>query len=197
MLEFHLRRRCQHVLLDPAARRLARHFSPNQVTLLSLIFGLMTFPALVLGWVYSAILCLVISGYLDALDGTVARMTGRATPFGAVLDILCDRLVEIAVVLGLYSIDPASRGWACLIMLASILVIITGFLLAGIFVKNDSHKSFNYTPGLMERPEAFIFFAAMMLMPGYMTWLAVIFSLLVLYTAARRILDTKRLLEAP
>ena len=37
---------------------------------------------------------------LDGLDGVLARESGRATAFGAVLDSSCDRLTEIFLLLG-------------------------------------------------------------------------------------------------
>ncbi|MDE3036935.1 MAG: CDP-alcohol phosphatidyltransferase family protein [Pseudomonadota bacterium] len=197
MLEHHIRPLYQHIFVEPVAGRLARYFSPNAITLLSLATGVASAPVIAYGFPWLACSLLLISGYLDTLDGTVARLTGRATPFGAMLDVISDRWVEWAVILGLYAVDPATRGWPCLLMLGSVLIIITGFLSAGIFIKNDSHKSFNYTPGLMERPEAFTFFALMIFFPAAFTWLAWLFTLLVVYTAYVRVLQAGRILQSP
>jgi phosphatidylglycerophosphate synthase len=48
----------------------------------------------------------LISGLADAVDGIVARQTGRATAFGDFLDHVLDRLVETVILLGL----AAARG---------------------------------------------------------------------------------------
>jgi CDP-diacylglycerol--glycerol-3-phosphate 3-phosphatidyltransferase len=42
----------------------------------------------------------IVFSVLDLLDGAVARATGRATPYGAVLDAVFDRLSEGAVLAG-------------------------------------------------------------------------------------------------
>ncbi len=195
MLELYFRATCQRLVVDSPARLLGRYLSPNTITLLSLVTGVAAALAIIGIHPYLACVLLLVSGYFDMIDGTIARLFARTSPFGAMLDVFCDRMVEWAVILGLYGIDPVSRGWPALLMLGSVLIIITGFLSAAIFIKNDSHKSFNYTPGLMERPEAFAFFAVMICFPAAYVWLAVIFSLLVLYTAGRRMIQAWRILE--
>ncbi|MEQ1789119.1 MAG: CDP-alcohol phosphatidyltransferase family protein [Rickettsiales bacterium] len=194
MLETYIRSHFQRVLIDPIAKVLAQHFSPNQITIFSLITGLFAALCIALGWNLLACGLLLLSGYLDMLDGTVARMTGRSTAFGTMLDIMCDRTVEWAVIMGLYAVEPSTRGWLCLLMLGSVLIVVTSFLVAGIFVKNDGNKSFNYTPSLMERPEAFLFFMLMIFLPAWFVWLAVFFVVLVLYTAALRMWQTRKIL---
>ena len=60
---------------------------------------------------------------------------------------------------------------------------ITAFLVVGIFSAKEGEKSFYYSPGLVERAEAFLFFIAMMLLPNYFNQLAYSFILLVFITA--------------
>ncbi len=196
MLETQIRHHYQRLLVNPLAGAFARHFSPNQITLLSLAVGLAAAPCIAVEWNWLAAILLLISGYLDTLDGTVARMTGRTSSFGAMLDITCDRLVEWGVILGLYAVAPSVRGLECILMLGGMLVVITSFLTAGIFIKNDGQKSFNYTPGLMERPEAFIFFMAMIFIPTWFSWLAALFTILVIFTAALRMWQSRTILQS-
>ena len=70
--------------------------TPNQITLLRVLMG---FAAVALFarnfWCDLAALVLTIAAItLDALDGYLARRRKLATPFGAQLDILGDRVVE-------------------------------------------------------------------------------------------------------
>ena len=67
----------------------------------------------------------------------------------------------------------------------------TSFLVVGIFSENKSQKGFHYSPGLMERPEAFLFFAMMMLLPTLFSALALLFTFLVFLTAGLRVLEFK------
>ena len=46
-------------------------------------------------------LALLLASAFDGLDGTLARLTGKATKFGAFLDSVLDRVSESAIFLGL------------------------------------------------------------------------------------------------
>ncbi|MDN3505857.1 MAG: CDP-alcohol phosphatidyltransferase family protein [Simkaniaceae bacterium] len=158
---------------------------PKTLTFLGLIFGL-TIP-FVISYSFLAILCLALSGFFDILDGAVARYRKLSSEQGAVLDITCDRVVEFMVILGLFLVNPSERGMASLLMLGSILFCITTFLVVGIFSQNTTEKSFYYSPGLIERPEAFAFFALMMAFPKGFPYLAPLFTGLVILTGIIRI----------
>src|SRR5579872_4316221 len=128
MLEAYCRPLYQKWLVDPLAQTLAPSWSPAIITFVGAILGVLSAPCLWAGLPWCACLLLLSSGYLDTLDGTVARLRGQSSSKGSALDIICDRMVEFFVILGLYGIDPAARGWACLWMLGSILICVTTFL---------------------------------------------------------------------
>lgn len=63
---------------------------PNLITLSALVVGMNSIRFALDGkWDY-AVACIVISTFLDAADGRVARMLGATSPFGAELDSLSD-----------------------------------------------------------------------------------------------------------
>lgn len=74
-------------------------------------------------------------------------------------------------------------------MLTSILLCVTSFLVVGIFTEKQTEKSFYYSPGLIERGEAFFFFILMILFPSYFVLLSSLFILLVLLTTAIRVVQ--------
>lgn len=189
MIEQHVREYYQQIFVNPVANQLSYAITPNQITLLSGILGLLIFPALMFHQEILAICLLLLSGYCDTLDGTIARFSQQTSNWGSVLDITIDRLVEFVVVLALWSVAPLERGLWCLLMLGSMLLCITSFLVVGIFSENQSQKSFHYSPGLMERAEAFSFFIAMMIWPSAFVFLAFLFTLLVTFTAIVRLRD--------
>lgn len=193
MIEQHARHCYQRYLVNPVASYIGERISANQVTLLSGIFGLLVLPALTLNQVVLAIIMLLLSGFCDTLDGTLARFNNTSSDWGSVLDITMDRLVEWVVVFALWNIAPAERGFWCLLMLGTMLLCITSFLVVGIFSVNHSQKGFHYSPGLMERAEAFFFFILMMLMPAAFGFLAALFSLLVTFTAITRLVQFRNL----
>lgn len=187
MIETYIRPAYQKILVDPAARALNSKITPNQLTLFSGVTGLFILPCLYFGSPFLAITLLLLSGFLDTLDGTLARIRYTSSDWGSVLDITIDRLVEFVVILSLWVVAPEARSFWVIMMLGSILLCITSFLVVGIFTANASEKGFYYSPGLMERAEAFLFFIAMILWPAYFSALAFLFSALVLLTATTRL----------
>lgn len=88
-------------LWQPLVHILARlGISPNVISLSQVPVGLgvvgliPTHPRL-------ALVLYVVTLMIDGLDGALARHTGRASPFGALVDQLADHVREVIVVLGL------------------------------------------------------------------------------------------------
>lgn len=75
--------------------------SPNQWTLLSLVPIVAAFYYLVTEDFLIAALFFFISSFIDLIDGSVARVTGRVTRLGAYLDTVIDRYVEGIIIIGL------------------------------------------------------------------------------------------------
>ncbi|OGT37471.1 MAG: hypothetical protein A3F11_02290 [Gammaproteobacteria bacterium RIFCSPHIGHO2_12_FULL_37_14] len=188
MLEYYLQSFYHRYFTFPFIKLdVIRSVSPNFFTFMSCLTGIGVFPMLWLGQYSMATLLLLLSGYCDSMDGVLARSSNQTSVNGAVYDIMSDRMVECAVILGLFSMDPAQRGGLSLAMLSSILICVTSFLVVGIFIQNSTQKSFYYSPGMIERAEAFIFFIAMIWLPRYFNLLASIFTILVFFTAFLRI----------
>lgn len=81
-----------------------RDVHPNVLSLLNALVGLATSGAVMITFQWSPIAAGMIGvvGWqlaysVDCADGQVARATGRATEEGAVLDLLCDYLVQLSV----------------------------------------------------------------------------------------------------
>lgn len=187
MIDSIYRNHYQKWIVDPLLRQgWLDRVHPSFLTLLAGCFGIATLPLLAFHHPILAFSTLLMSGFLDTLDGSLARQTNKTSPQGAVFDIVSDRAVEFAVVLGLFLVDP-TRALPCLLMLGSILLCVTSFLVVGIFTSNNSEKSFHYSPGLIERAEAFLFFSVMILIPTLFTPLAYLFIALVLWTTIVRV----------
>lgn len=189
MIENYIRPAYQKLLVDPIALQLHNHtrFSPTGLTITSVIFGMFCLCLLMMHESEWAILFLLVSGYLDTIDGTLARVKKINSTKGAVLDIVADRIVEFLVIFGLFYLDPIARASAALWMLGSSYLCVTSFLVVGIFTKNKGKKSFHYSVGLMERAEAFLFFILMILIPAWFIPLAWCYTTLVLITAIQRV----------
>jgi archaetidylinositol phosphate synthase len=87
---------------DRLVQGLARlGLSPNGWTLLSLLPAIAGLVALVDHRLAAGLLLFVLSGFIDMVDGAVARATGQASAKGAFIDGVVDRYVELLLYLGL------------------------------------------------------------------------------------------------
>ena len=129
------------------SKLLVGRISANSLTLIGLVFGLLSALFLFLSGIIDLVLeCIIISiilmslsFFIDTLDGTVARMEGPTT-FGGILDIFCDRTVEIFIILAIISTDPIQLMWPGLFSLSAIILCITIFLIVGGVVKEENLK---------------------------------------------------------
>ena len=90
------------VFVQPIARGLiAMKVTPNLITLVG--FGVAAYSAYLLsdGHLLIGGIVMLIGAAMDMFDGTVARLSGKDSVFGAFFDSVMDRLGEAAVLFGL------------------------------------------------------------------------------------------------
>lgn len=89
-------------IIDPIARFLAwAHISPNALTIFGALLNVGVAYILSTGRFLIGGIALLVAGCFDALDGSLARYTGKVSAFGAFLDSTMDRYSEALVYLGL------------------------------------------------------------------------------------------------
>jgi len=74
--------------------------TPNQYTLISLFFVIISFYFLIKTNLILALIFFLPAAFLDFIDGAVAKFTQRETKKGAYLDTVCDRYIEGIILLG-------------------------------------------------------------------------------------------------
>ena len=88
--------------LEAVCRVLARlHISPDAVTYLGLVLTVGVAVLAALGEIRWAGVAYIVAAVCDALDGTLARVSGKGSRFGAFLDSTIDRFEESIVFVGL------------------------------------------------------------------------------------------------
>lgn len=89
-------------VLEPIAGFLNRiGLQPNTLTLMGLAGNLVGALFLAMGNYLVGGLIVVVMGPVDALDGTMARLRGEPTEFGAFVDSVTDRYIELIIYGGL------------------------------------------------------------------------------------------------
>ena len=194
MLDTHARKYVNPIIELGAKFLLKLNLTPNNVTILALLIGVSTSIFLYFDMQISAVILLWVSGYLDAVDGAMARKSNSSSSCGTLLDIVSDRIVEVSIVLvlGFKFIDVR---YNLIILTVCILMSMTIFLTVGALSEKKGVKSFYYQAGVAERSEGFIFFSLMILIPSYLGIITNIFSVLIIITAVQRFLEAKRLLQ--
>ncbi|ELR22768.1 CDPalcohol phosphatidyltransferase [Acanthamoeba castellanii str. Neff] len=108
--------------LQPLVGRIARlGLTPNQLTLISFVLGILAGHFCLEGRLNTALVLWWLNRVVDGVDGAVARHLRRQTDFGGYLDIICDFIVYTTIPIDLAffqvtsacsnaTIDVPSRG---------------------------------------------------------------------------------------
>ena len=175
---------------DPAVRLLLRlRLRPNHLTALGL--GSSLLAAFAFAWERERLAggLLILSGLFDFFDGSLARLSGQATPFGAFLDSVIDRYSDLVVLLGLILLFVRLGKTSEVLLTMAVLV---GTVMVSYTKARAQTIGVACEIGLMERPErqiCLIAGALLNLLPLALWILAV----LVNFTAVQRIVYTRRL----
>ena len=166
MIEMHARKHVQPLLNTVGNWIVSYKVTANSITLLAFIIGVTSGCCISLNYLKVALVLLLISGILDMLDGTVARLSNTQHNFGAYCDLISDRMVEAAVIFGFAILYP-QHMFAYLLFFVAVLLHFSTFVAAGALFPNMSKKSMHYDKSIVERAEAFGVFFAMLLFPQY------------------------------
>jgi CDP-diacylglycerol--glycerol-3-phosphate 3-phosphatidyltransferase len=98
-----LARKYSRKILEPIARFVSwTGISPNVITVIGFFLTVGVAIVIAAGYLRLGGLLIMAAAAFDALDGTLARMTGRTSRFGAFLDSTLDRFSEAVIFLGLF-----------------------------------------------------------------------------------------------
>ena len=166
--------------------------SPNVLTITSLLPTLLATYNLAEGRLTVAGLWIIASGFLDVIDGAVARAIGQNSPFGAVLDSVTDRIADALIYIGvvLYFYRTEQPLYVILTLVA-----LAGSLMVSYTRARAENTVVDCKVGFAERGERIVImlFALFFNKLGAGMWLLVGFSWL---TTLQRVVHTHRALVA-
>lgn len=194
MLDTHARHLVQPVIDRTAVMFLRWGLTANQVTWLAFILGASSGFFIYVEMPLMATVILWVSGYLDAVDGSMARLKKQSSAWGTLLDITFDRIVELSVIIALAIRFPQS-SFLLLLLTAAIVFSMTVFLTVGALTEKKGMKSFYYQAGVAERTEGFLLFTIMILLPQWLLWSTSVFLILEVITGLQRMLEARRILK--
>ena len=145
--------------------------TPNGITILGFLITVVSAYLVASGWLVAGGILFLAGSALDLMDGALARLTDRVSPFGALLDSVFDRLSEATLFVGLaiYALradlgDNYRIFFITVLLLALIFSQGVSYLRArgeglGVFTKS----------GIMTRPERVVLLGAGLL-AGQIEW---------------------------
>lgn len=143
-------------IFNPVAALLLRiGVSPDAVTITGtiavVITALWAFPT---GHIAAGSLLIGLFVFTDSLDGTMARLSGRAGKWGAFLDSTLDRLADAAIFVGLaaYFLRHGESEWATLGAIVSMMCLVFGLLVSYSRARAEG-LGMDGNVGIAERPE--------------------------------------------
>ena len=194
MLDTHGRKYVDPYFDKTADFLIKKSLTPNKVTLVALFAGVGGSLVYYMDYSLFALGLLWFSGYLDAVDGAMARKSQAMAKVGTLLDIFFDRVVEVSFLIAFGFRFPEALPML-LLLSCSFILSMTVFLASGMLLENTGKKTFYYQAGLMERTEGFIMFTLMILFGSQMAYLAGAYALLVVFTVFQRLFESMKALE--
>jgi CDP-diacylglycerol---glycerol-3-phosphate 3-phosphatidyltransferase len=184
----------------PVANALAlSHVTPNKLTVAGLLLNVATTPLIISGhFIWAAVVMLVASSF-DMLDGAVARVSEKVTPFGAFFDSTSDRLAE-GIVLGAVGIWYARQGDYFMLGVV-FLVIVCSFLVSYTRARAEA-VGLDCKVGFASRPERVVGLAiGFVFAPWWggvvLNAMLLLLAVLTTMTVVQRVLHVRRQMEAP
>ncbi len=198
-----LRSALQRYVEVPGARGLnAIGLTPNTITLLGFAACVAGAALTALGWPLYGGIVFLVGSILDLFDGALARLTGKASPFGALLDSVFDRLGEAALFVGLglyYLLADLAMGQLMLSMLSVLLGLVFSQGVSYLRARGEGLGAFTRS-GIMTRTERVLILGAGLMAEGLapvpvMVWALWLIAGVSCFTLFQRMFTIRGILE--
>jgi len=176
-------------ILDPIGAFFNRlGIFPNTMTLLGLAGNFVGAILIALGHMTIGGIVVLVMGLLDTLDGTMARLRGMPSDFGAFTDSVSDRYSELVIFGGLLYFYSQKGDWLSVI---AIYMAASGSVLVSYVRARAAALGMDTKVGTLSRFERYLVIAPSLILniPMVGVW---IIAILANITALQRILDVRR-----
>ena len=176
-------------ILDPIGAFLNKiGLMPNTMTVLGLLGNTAGAIFLAQGKMTIGGLIILAMGPVDALDGTMARLRGEPSEFGAFVDSVTDRYSELVIFGGLMVFYAQQGNWTAALVTY---VAAGGSVLVSYVRARASSLGYDTKVGILTRMERYLVLAPALVLNIPLVGLWII-AILANITAFQRILDIRR-----
>lgn len=176
-------------ILDPVGAFFNRlGIYPNTMTLIGLAGNIVGAILIALGNLTIGGIIVLIMGVFDTLDGTMARLRGMPSDFGAFVDSVTDRYSELLIYAGLLYFFTLKSDWLTVI---TIYLAASGSVLVSYVRARAASLGMDTKVGFLSRFERYLVLAPSLIfnIPIIGIWIIAIFANI---TAIQRIIDVRR-----
>ena len=190
----HLQERAVRIMQPLFQPLIRRRIDPNYITTLGFLVTISAGVAFFLGNVRIAGALVLAGGFLDIVDGQVARGAGLETVFGSFYDSTLDRISEIVVFLGIFSLYGGGHpdfGYPW--MVYTVALAMAGSLMVSYTRARSDALGLDCRVGMMQRLERVVLIGGAALLFGgafdgaVLTIVLIIMAILTNFTAFQRI----------
>ena len=176
-------------LTQPAVKLLARTpVTPNTLTWLGFWITVGAAALVLTGNLFAAGFVVLVAGFLDMLDGALARTTNQVTRFGGLLDSTLDRLSEAILLLSILVLYTRGQQVAESLLVG---IALLGSLLVSYVRARIEALGIECRVGLFTRPERVIILALGLLLSQFNLALVIALAVIAIFsffTAGQRLL---------
>jgi len=161
---------------------------PNTMTIMGLVGNIIAAILIALGHMTIGGIVVLIMGLVDTLDGTMARLRGMPTEFGAFVDSVTDRYSELFIFGGLLYYFMQKDDWLTVL---GIYMAAAGSVLISYVRARAASVGMETKVGFLSRFERYLVLAPTIILniPVVGIWIIAVFGNI---TAIQRILDVRR-----
>ncbi len=176
-------------VVEPIAQFLLKiGITPNMITMLGLLLNIVAGFLLADGKIVWGGILAMIGGPLDALDGTMARMRGEASDFGAFVDSVTDRYSELFLLGGLSYYFLSTHDWLSVIVCYA---AAAGSVLVSYVKARADSLHFDANTGILTRMERYMVIGPLLII-NQPVWVVWIIAVLGNFTALQRIFRVRK-----
>ena len=165
--------------------------TPNHVTVAGTVLNAGVGVLVVFDHLIWAGILVLVAGLFDMLDGSLARLTHKATPFGAFLDSTLDRVSEGLVLAAVAYFLAVQGGQRASIDAALVVMALLGSILVSYTRARAESLGVECRSGIMTRPERIIL-VAIGLFFNVLPYVIYIMLALTVFTVIQRVVHTYR-----
>lgn len=173
---------------QPPVKLLARTpVTPNTITWLGFLITAGAAALIATEHLFAAGFIVLVAGVFDMLDGALARLTNRVTPFGGILDSTLDRVSEAVLLLALLAVFAQEQKVGESLLTG---IVLFGSLMVSYLRSRIEAMGIECKIGLFTRPERVIILALGLLLSRFEYALVIALAIIAafsFFTAGQRL----------